>query len=136
MNDFHSQVLPAIERALLQDLPDISYKRALPGTRKDGKYDYEDAKRRPHRGDVQIYVFPQTWSNTALGFGGVAGQAFTSAYVTVVVSDHTSAAVYMGYQLAYVVPVSSDLMHDIGRQNIHDVAGAHKHYGRDPRVAA
>ena len=34
-----------------------------------------------------MYVFPQTWASTALGFdehGGLGGQAFTSAYTTVV----------------------------------------------------
>ena len=30
------------------------------------------------------YVFPQTWSSTALGFGGCGGQAITEAYTTVV----------------------------------------------------
>ena len=34
-----------------------------------------------------MYVFPQTWSSTALGFdkhGGLSGQAITDAYTTVV----------------------------------------------------
>ena len=34
-----------------------------------------------------MYVFPQTWASTALGFdehGGLGGQAFTSTYTTVV----------------------------------------------------
>lgn len=31
-----------------------------------------------------VYVFPQTWSSTALGFGGCGGQAITEAYTTVV----------------------------------------------------
>ena len=35
----------------------------------------------------KMYVFPQTWSSTALGFdykGGCGGQAMTEAYTTVV----------------------------------------------------
>ena len=35
----------------------------------------------------KMYVFPQTWSSTALGFdkiGGCSGQAITEAYTTVV----------------------------------------------------
>ena len=32
----------------------------------------------------RMYVFPQTWSSTALGFGGCGGQAITEAYTTVV----------------------------------------------------
>lgn len=32
----------------------------------------------------KMYVFPQTWSSTALGFSGCGGQAMTEAYTTVV----------------------------------------------------
>ncbi len=32
----------------------------------------------------KMYVFPQTWDSTALGFGGCGGQAITEAYTTVV----------------------------------------------------
>lgn len=32
----------------------------------------------------KMYVFPQTWNSTALGFGGCGGQAITEAYTTVV----------------------------------------------------
>ena len=30
-----------------------------------------------------ISVFSQTWGSTALGFGGIGGQAITSAYTTI-----------------------------------------------------
>ena len=39
------------------------------------------------RRNFTMYVFPQTWSSTALGFdtmGGCGGQAITTAYTTVV----------------------------------------------------
>lgn len=32
----------------------------------------------------KMYVFPQTWSSTALGFDGCGGRAITEAYTTVV----------------------------------------------------
>lgn len=32
----------------------------------------------------KMYMFPQTWSSTALGFDGCGGQAITEAYTTVV----------------------------------------------------
>ncbi len=32
----------------------------------------------------KMYVFPQIWSSTALGFDGCGGQAITEAYTTVV----------------------------------------------------
>ena len=46
--------------------------------------------RNPDYLDTQVYVFRQTWANTATGFdlhGGVSGQAFTNAYTTVVQID-------------------------------------------------
>jgi hypothetical protein len=49
-------------------------------------------------------MFVQTWSSTALGFGGVGGQAITSAYVCVIESDLLAQfAVYFGGRLAYVI---------------------------------
>lgn len=49
-------------------------------------------------------MFPQTWGSTALGFGGIGGQAITSAYVCVIESNLLGhAAVYFGGRLAYVI---------------------------------
>ena len=55
--------------------------------------------------DLTLYaMFPQTWSSTALGFGGVGGQAITSAYVCVIESNLVGEyAVYFGGRLAYVI---------------------------------
>ncbi len=55
--------------------------------------------------DLTVYaMFPQTWSSTALGFGGIGGQAFTSAYVCVIESNLVGGfAVYFGGRLAYVI---------------------------------
>jgi hypothetical protein len=55
--------------------------------------------------DLTVYsMFPQTWSSTALGFGGIGGQAITSAYVCVIESDLLAQfAVYFGGRLAYVI---------------------------------
>ena len=49
-------------------------------------------------------MFVQTWGSTALGFGGIGGQAFTSAYVSVIESQLTGEhAVYFHGMLAYVI---------------------------------
>ena len=49
-------------------------------------------------------MFPQTWGSTALGFGGIGGQAITTAYVCAIESKLTGEyAVYFGGQLAYVI---------------------------------
>lgn len=53
--------------------------------------------------DVIVYsMFPQSWGSTALGFGGVGGQAVTPAYTTIVQSKHTGTfCVYFGGRFAY-----------------------------------
>lgn len=49
-------------------------------------------------------MFVQTWGSTALGFGGIGGQAITSAYVSVIESNLTGEhAVYFHGRLAYVI---------------------------------
>ena len=55
--------------------------------------------------DLTVYaMFPQTWGSTALGFGGIGGQAITSAYVCVIESNLLGQfAVYFGGMLAYVI---------------------------------
>lgn len=64
---------------------------------------------------LEIYdvkVFMETWESTALGFGGVGGQAFTNAYTTVVECDiekpktdeiHHMWMVFFGGRIAYTV---------------------------------
>jgi hypothetical protein len=55
--------------------------------------------------DMTVYaMFPQTWSSTALGFGGIGGQAISSAYVCIIESNLVGGfAVYFGGRLAYVI---------------------------------
>lgn len=51
-----------------------------------------------------MYVFPQTWGSTALGFEGIGGQAITSAYTTVVIDELFGwSGVFFGERLAYVI---------------------------------
>lgn len=55
-----------------------------------GKYLQQETEMFSHYIDTQVYVFRQTWANTATGIdlhGGVSGQAFTNAYTTVVQID-------------------------------------------------
>lgn len=54
---------------------------------------------------VDVYVFPQTWGNTAGGFykpGEAAGDAFTVQYTTVLICDHF-ACVCFGNRPAYLL---------------------------------
>ncbi len=55
-----------------------------------GKYLQQETEMFSHYIDTQVYVFRQTWANTATGIdlhGGASGQAFTNAYTTVVQID-------------------------------------------------
>jgi len=60
--------------------------------------------------DIKVTIFEQTWGSTALGFGGIGGQAMTSAYTTVI-WDYTINiwAVYFGNRMAYIILDPNDL---------------------------
>lgn len=53
--------------------------------------------------DVEVLLWPQSWPNTACGWPGVAGQAFTTAYTVVVLGPSHDAVVYLG-RPAYYLP--------------------------------
>lgn len=64
--------------------------------------DNEEYKK--YRPEFSMYMFPQTWGDTALGFGGIGGQAITSAYTTVIIDEYTGwCGVFFNEGLAYVV---------------------------------
>ena len=115
MAEILSSLAYALTRAVDHDLPVVKYQRPI---LKYGERAYVDAERRPYEDELQVYHFPQTWGSTALGFGGVGGQAFTTAYTTVVM-DHIAAAVYFGGRLAYVIPeVNQAFMEDLARHGM------------------
>jgi hypothetical protein len=73
--------------------------------------------------DLTVYsMFPQTWSSTALGFGGIGGQAITSAYVCIIESNLVGCfAVYFGGRLAYVINRPNEkFIEDIERHRMVD----------------
>ena len=77
-------------------------------------------------------MFPQVWSSTAMGFGGIGGQAITTAYTTVVESDiDTSCCVYFGGQFAYRIERPNEqFFEDLMKQQMTKVSGAKKRYER------
>lgn len=109
----------AISRAIDHDLPDHKF------TRRDGSI----GTHRPHEDLISVYHFPQTWSDTSLGFGGVAGQAFTRAYTTVIVNDaNRVACVYFAGRFAYLVqPINETFMNDVRNFNMAEVSGRAKY---------
>ena len=71
-------------------------------------------------------MFPQTWGSTALGFGGIGGQAITTAYTTVFHEIyHDIHAVFFDNQLAYIVKKSNEAFNaDLLTRNMADVGKA------------
>ena len=63
--------------------------------------------------EIEMYMFPQTWGSTSLGFGGIGGQAMTTAY-TVVVNDYNDGycSVFFGDQLAYLIKNPNQLFYE------------------------
>jgi hypothetical protein len=73
--------------------------------------------------DLTLYnMFPQTWCSTALGFGGIGGQAITSAYVCVIQSNLVGGyAVYFGGRFAYMIDRPNEkFIEDIERHRMVD----------------
>ena len=82
-----------------------------------------------------VYSFPQTWASTALGFGGIGGQAFTSAQTTAIMvygEDELCGAVFFGGGLAYLYPsINCRFEQDIANCKMSAVLGSAKYACRD-----
>lgn len=74
--------------------------------------------------DIEVQVFPQTWGSTALGFGGIGGQAITRAYTTVVFDDNELYySVFFGNTLAYTIhDPNSEFFADVNKRQMKSVA--------------
>ena len=63
--------------------------------------------------ELDIYVFPQVWGSTALGFGGIGGQAMTKALTTVIYDPYNDTGyVFFDGELAYFYEHPSDKFFD------------------------
>lgn len=72
---------------------------------------------------ILLAMFEQNWSSTALGFGGIGGQAFTSAYTIILQGPMGDALVYFAGRFAYRVERPSQVfMQDVANRNMTDVA--------------
>lgn len=144
----------SLHAACLRDLPEIHYRdrdwaahRAMmDGLTREQKAElvakertsgraegpYIEKTRRPTPHDCEVVMFPQTWPSTALGFGGIGGQAFTSAYTMIVSCDLAeAAAVYFGGRFAYLVEharQNAEFRQDIASQNMAECREAWKRY--------
>jgi len=81
-----------------------------------------------------LIVFSQTWGSTALGFGGIGGQAMTSAYTTVIWDDYYNVwAVYFGERMAYIIKDPNNLFKENAfmSRNMESVSGRGKYVRED-----
>lgn len=93
-------------------------------------------ERRPRQDEVDVIMFQQTWGSTALGFGGIGGQAITSAYTVVVEGLQGDACVYFAGRLAYHIEgPGPKFWEDVAARSMHQVAGAKPRYERQRRDA-
>lgn len=86
------------------------------------RFDYS-AGERPTVNDFEIYIFEQIWGSTALGFGGMGGQAMTAAntYVFVPINVNQLCFVYFAGEFAYAAPYSEVLMEDVQKHHMEPV---------------
>lgn len=126
----------AIHKALLIDLQPLKhYSRIWSFEEKKQILDKENpAFVRPTEGDIQVFSFPQQFSDTTLGFGGVGGQAFTTAQMTVVICG-INACVYVNGRLCHNIKhYSEKFWDDLLAQNIRSKMAGKKNYECDESV--
>ena len=89
------------------------------------RLDYS-GKYRPTLEDFEIHIFEQVWGSTALGFGGIGGQAMTAAntWVFVPVSCDQKCFVYFGGRFAYKVDGNDKFKKDLLAKRMSAVAGS------------
>lgn len=82
--------------------------------------------------DFSIYVFPEIWGSTALGFDGFGGSAMTKAYTTVIKEETKNiAGVFFGERLAYLIYNPNDVFYeDLYSRNMSSVKDSIKYSDR------
>ena len=112
-----SNKLTEIAREILSIEADLPY-----------RLDYSN-KSHPTVNDFELHTFEQTWGSTALGFGGIGGQAMTTArtYVFIPIGINQKCFVYFAGSFAYAVDYSDKFMQDVLGCNVASVAESGKY---------
>ncbi len=115
----------AFAHAMYEGFPLIEYEDRDWEHYSKTKQDKRITKTRRHSDrDIEVYaMFSQTWSSTALGFGGVGGQAITSAY-TIVLRSHILGqyCVYFGGRFAYHIKcINQEFIKDVMNREMRSV---------------
>lgn len=136
MSDAGSPLEPlaeALYSALLVDLkpiqvPGWKYTHPTDGTPAQRVPDGKVYQHRPSAYQVNVEMFVQNWSSTALGFGGIGGQAFTNAYTIIISGPSGEYAVYFGGRFAYMIEHPTDKFYqDLREHSMLPVAQAGKY---------
>lgn len=79
-----------------------------------------------------LYMFDQTWGSTALGFGGIGGQAMTTATTYVFVpKDLNRGYVYFGGRYAYDCPINNRFREDLRNHRMASVQESGRYIKED-----
>lgn len=142
-----------IGSCLAKDAPDVmrdGLKKGMAWSdRKPGENMVEFRKRAceptPTRPDESCVVveamFPETWGSTALGFGGIGGQAMTTAYTVVLSVDDAHYLVYWSGRHAYTINARDPKFNleafkaDLGAQRTREI-GQRGHYFKPAKAGA
>jgi hypothetical protein len=131
-NDPINSLHHALAHAQYEGFPEITYEdrdwEHYHKTREDKRIT-KSRKHNPY--DITVFaMFTQTWGSTALGFGGIGGQAITSAYVVVLESEQGAGfCVYFGSRFAYrIKKPTEEFFDDLNNRRMADVSKAHGRY--------
>lgn len=96
MSPFDS-LYSAMAAAIHRDLNDVEYTSTV-SEYKNGLCIHKPVlkNRRPNHWELSVVMFPQTWSDTSLGYDGVAGRAFTTDYTVIISYNNIESCVYFG----------------------------------------
>lgn len=77
----------------------------------------------------EVYVFTQVWPNTTLGFGGIGGDAMTSAWTHVVQTSDGKYHIFFNGRHAYSVEnATMTFVMDLNRKSMASIDEAKKLY--------
>lgn len=125
-------IAAALFYAAARDLDPIEYNYKTPEEHRAGTPGVQKS-RRPSHYECSVVSFPQLWSSTALGFGGIGGRAMTAAQTTIIESEHNrDVCVYFGTRFAYHIKRPNQLFsQDVSAQRVAPVS-KHSRYESTP----
>ena len=119
----------ALSHAAYEGFPEYEYETRDWSDRENVVMIKKKARHNEHTMTV-LGMFPQLWGSTALGFGGVGGQAMTTAYTIVIQSEQGfGCCVYFNGRLAYRVEKPNvEFFEDMHKSRMADVTMAKIRY--------